>query len=67
MTGAGRSKPKLPPPPAPTPTPTQIDEQALEAGESLRRLQAKRKGRRSTILNEAVAPERATLLGNVGT
>ncbi len=48
----GGSKPKLPPIPDPVPTPQDIDIQATERAEDLRRKLKAKKGRRGTILTQ---------------
>lgn len=66
MTGGG-SKPKLSPLASPAPTPTDIDVQAQQRAEDVRRKLRAKKGRRGTILTEDVLgigdTEKKSLLG----
>ena len=65
MTGGG-SKTKLPPVADPVPTPEDINTQAIQKGEAVRRKLKARRGRRSTILTEGSlgVNEKKSLLGN---
>lgn len=66
MTGGG-SKLKLPPLASPAPTPQDIDVQAQQRAEDVRRKLRSKKGRRGTILTEDVLgigdTEKKSLLG----
>ena len=64
----GGAKPKLPPVQAPVPTPEDIDIQAQQKGEAVRRRLRARKGRAGTILSEAALDvsgqtQKSTILG----
>ncbi len=65
MTGGG-SKTKLPPVADPVPIPEDINTQAIQKGEAVRRKLKARRGRRSTILTEGSlgVNEKKSLLGN---
>mgnify|MGYP000023415579 CR=1 FL=1 len=54
----GGSAPKAPPPPSPPPTETSMDVQ--QEADAIRKRQAKRRGRRSTVLQDQVNPAEAT-------
>ena len=66
MSGGGR-KPTLPPIAAPIPTPEELNIEALQKGEAIRRRLRARKGRRGTILTEItgienIAAQKSTIL-----
>lgn len=65
--GGGGGAPKLPPVAAPVPTPEDIDIQALQKGEAVRRRLSARRGRAGTILTESnlgtVDTAQKTILG----
>lgn len=67
MTGGGTKKPKLQPLASPAPTPQDIDIQAQQRAEDVRRKLRAKKGRRGTILTEDVLgfanTEKKSLLG----
>ena len=64
MTGGG-SKTKIPPIADPVPVPEDINTQAIQKGEAVRRKLKARRGRRSTILTEGSlgVNEKKSLLG----
>ena len=67
MTGGGAKKTKLPPVADPIPAPQDIDIQAQQRAEDVRRKLRSRKGRGGTILTESVLgvgdTEKKSLLG----
>ena len=67
MTGGGKIKPHLPPIADPIPIPQDIDIQAQQRAEDVRRKLRSKKGRRGTILTESVLgvgdTEKKSLLG----
>lgn len=68
MSGGGSRKPKLPPAPAPIPTPQEVDIEAQQRAEDVRRKLRARKGRRGTILTDPTLglpdTEKKSILGD---